>query len=253
MLAFFFALPPFTILLVFAVVGLFLAVAGVGALRYLSVHARHDAFTIPAPAFLGTIATAWALSMGFVAADAWSLNSRADLAVSQERSAILRLLDTANPLVLDNDALRAAVLTYRTRVAEGEWGSGRNVEPAADVDQAILIIRSIVQKLALAGTPGPIVSQLVSDFDELQDARNARLAIANTSVDEYKWYLVLFLTTLTAVTISAIHADRVIAGRRALALYILTASVSLWILASHANPYGGAGELKPDLLFTTHR
>ncbi len=103
------------------------------------------------------------------------------------------------------------------------------------------------------GTPAPIVTQLVNDFDELQDARNDRLAVASSSVDEYKWYLVVALTFLTAAAIAATHADRPQAGKQALLLYSLAASISLWILAIHANPYTGAGQIEPTLLYSSQR
>lgn len=245
--------PTYAVFLFFIAFAIILFAIGYCALRYLNRHAKHDIFSIPAPAFLGTIATAWALSMGFVAADAWSLNSRADFSVSKERSAIHRLLDTASPLVLNNEELKAAVLNYRSIVVNEEWGHQNNTVSTLEVDQAILEIRAMVQKIALSGLPGPIVSQLVNDFDELQDARNERLAVASASIDESKWYLVLFLTVLTAITIASVHADRPLAGQRALILYVLTATVSLWILANHANPYAGMGDLKPDLLFSAQR
>lgn len=253
MLATFLEFPTYAVFLFFIAFALILFAIGYCALRYLNVHAKHDIFSIPAPAFLGTIATAWALSIGFVAADAWSLNSRADFSVSKERSAIHRLLDTANPMVLNDEELKTAVLNYRTIVVDDEWGQRNNTASTLEVDHAILEIRAMVQKIALSGLPGPIVSQLVNDFDELQDARNERLAVASASIDESKWYLVLFLTLLTAITIASVHADRPLAGRRALILFVLTATISLWILANHANPYVGMGDLKPDLLFSAQR
>lgn len=247
------SLPAYAIFLIFVVFGLLLYGVGYIALRYLNANARNDAFSIPTPAFIGTIATAWALSLGFIAADAWSLSARADLSVSKERSAIHRLLDTADPMVLNNEDLRTAVLAYRTIVVDDEWGLQNNTVSTRTVDHAILDIRAIIQKIAVSGTPSPLVSQLVNDFDELQDARNERLAVASTSIDESKWYLVLFQTLLTTITIAAVHADRLLAGRRALILYVLTSTISLWMLALHANPYVGIGKLQPDLLFSARR
>lgn len=233
----------------FMIYGTMLFLISLFALRYFHRQARLDANTIPSPAFLGTIATAWALSLGFVAADAWSVNARAEYAAKKERSAISRLLDTANPLVLNNEPLHAAIIDYRKNVADIEWTRDDNTKAAPEVELAILNIRAVIQKIAESGVPGSTASQLVSDFDELQDSRNERLAIASTSVDDYKWYLLLFLTLLTATTIAAIHADRPIAGRRALTLFAITASISLWILSTHADPYVGAGALESSLLF----
>ncbi len=222
-------------------------------LKLRGLRALKDPTSVPIGAFVGTISTAWALSLGFVAADAWTLNSRADLATSNERSAIFRMLGTAHPTVLNNERLKNAVETYRNLVVSDEWGADDNIVPSPKVEKSLLAIRSVVQTVASDGTPSPIVSQLIHDFNELQNARNDRIAIANTSIDQYKWYLVLALTFLTIATIASTHADRVRAGRHALLLYSATASISLWILAIHANPYIGTEELNPTLLFSSQR
>ena len=57
-------------------------------------------------------------------------------------------------------------------------------------------IRLAMIDLAKAGHPDPIISQMVQDLDELQDARNSRLAIGTSSVNQLKWYLVLFCSCI---------------------------------------------------------
>lgn len=239
--------------LAFCFFGALLYACGWLLLKLRGLRALKDPTSVPIGAFVGTISTAWALSLGFVAADAWTLNSRADLATSNERSAIFRMLGTAHPTVLNNERLKNAVETYRNLVVSDEWGADDNIVPSPKVEKSLLAIRSVVQTVASDGTPSPIVSQLIHDFNELQNARNDRIAIANTSIDQYKWYLVLALTFLTIATIASTHADRVRAGRHALLLYSATASISLWILAIHANPYIGTEELNSTLLFSSQR
>jgi len=228
---------------------------GIGrlALYFLSGHAVHDVGSIPQSAFLGTIATAWALSLGFIAADIWTVNSRADQATSMERSAIARLLRSAEPDILDSSKLAAGIIAYRQEVASKEWLQDKNEKPDDQVETILHDVRGEVAELARGKAPASLVSQVMTDFNDLQDARNMRLAVGNTSIDYYKWYLVMFLTVLTAVTIAATHADRTRAGRRALAIYAITASMSLWILAIHANPYDGLEALDPSLLFTNQK
>jgi len=236
-------------------VGFGLIFYGVGrlALYTLSRHAARDSLSIPQPAYLGTIATAWALSLGFIAADIWAVNARADHATSLERSAIIHMLRSAEPDVLDSPALATGVETYRRLVATGEWQQGKNVLPRNEVEAALHDISGEIARLARSSAPTSLMSQLVHDFNDLQEARNLRLAVGNTSIDYYKWYLVIFLTLLTAVTIAATHADRPRAGKRALAIYAITASISLWILAIHANPYDGLEELHPSLLYANQK
>ncbi|MBN9027522.1 MAG: hypothetical protein J0H20_18460 [Rhizobiales bacterium] len=232
-----------------------LAFYGIGrvALHFLSGHAIRDVGSIPQSAFLGTIATAWALSLGFIAADIWAVNSRADQATSMERSAIARLLRSAEVDILDSSKLAAGIIAYRQEVASKEWLQDKNEKPDDQVETILHDLRGEVATLARGKAPASLVSQVMTDFNDLQDARNLRLAVGNTSIDYYKWYLVMFLTVLTAVTIAATHADRTRAGRRALAIYAITASMSLWILAIHANPYDGLEALDPSLLFTNQK
>jgi hypothetical protein len=223
------------------------------ALYALSGHAVRDMLSIPQPAFLGTVATAWALSLGFIAADIWTVNAQADHAATLERSAISHILRSAEPDVLNSAKLTESIDDYRVKVATREWRQDKNTTPHADVEAALHDISGEIARLARSGEPSSLVSQLVHDFNDLQEARNLRLAVGNTSVDYYKWYLVIFLTILTAITIAATHADRARAGRRALAIYAITASISLWILAIHANPYNGIEELDPSLLYTNQK
>src|SRR5690606_36278266 len=104
-MTFIFELPIYLSFVAFAVLGILFYAVGRFALAMLSKHAASDILSIPIGAFIGTIATDWALSLGFVAADIWSVNSRADQAGSEERSAISRLIGTANADILAAPAL----------------------------------------------------------------------------------------------------------------------------------------------------
>lgn len=242
-----------TLFVLFTGFGIAFYLVGRVALHLLSKHASRDALSIPQSAFLGTIATAWALSLGFIAADIWAVNSRADQATSMERSTIARLLRSAEPDILASSKLEAGIIAYRQQVATKEWQEGKNVLPDGQVETILRDVRGEIAALARGNAPSSLISQVISDFNNLQDARNMRLAVGNTSIDYYKWYLVIFLTLLTAITIASTHADRPRAGKRALTIYAVTASVSLWILAIHANPYDGLEELHPSLLFTNQK
>ncbi|MBC2885976.1 hypothetical protein H7Q97_11280 [Ochrobactrum sp. CM-21-5] len=245
-----FELPIYFSFIAFVILGVGFYALGRLALHILSRHAANDILSIPIGAFIGTIATAWALSLGFVAADIWSVNSKADQATSEERSAIYRLLGSSSADILSAPQLSTALKGYQRAVIEDEWQKNVNITPARTVENALQTIRKEIINLARTDIPSPVISQLINDFDELQDARNTRLAVGSTSVDYYKWYLVLSLTVLTAVTVAATHADRTRAGIKALAIYAITASFCLWILAIHANPYQGLERLEPSLLFT---
>ena len=192
---------------------------------------------VPVAAFLGTISTAWALSLGFAASDVWSLNSRADQAAAWERSAVTRLIGIAEPDALNIPTMHDALIAYMRAVRDNEWDGLRNRETDPEVDAAVQDIRLAIISMAKRGISDPLITKSVQDFDELQDARNERLAVGESAIDESKWYLVLFLTFLTMIAIVSVHADRPGAGRNALVIFAVAAGFSMWILALHANPY----------------
>jgi hypothetical protein len=192
---------------------------------------------IPVPTFLGVVATAWALSLGFAASDVWSLAAQADKAAAAERSAVMRLAGIAEPGALDVPALYEAMVAYVDRVEASEWGEARNGEADPGVDAILQTVRLAIIDMARSGLPTPLVNKTVNDFDELQDARNDRLAIGQSLVDEAKWYLVLSLSIMSMVTIAVGHIDRPRAGANAMAIYSVVVMASLWVLALHINPY----------------
>lgn len=237
--------PAFVI---FAVIGGVFYGSGRIALWLLAKPVKQDVLAVPVGAFIGTISTAWALSLGFVAADIWIVNAKANQAASEERSSIARMIGSASVRALQLPELATVMMEYREAVAEEEWGQGKNATPSAHVELILQRIRGDIVMISQSQVPGPIVAQFVNDFDELQDARNTRLSIGATSVDMYKWYLLFSLTFLTLVTIACAHADRPRAGKKAILIYSVTGAMCLWILAIHASPYQGAEPMTPDVL-----
>lgn len=249
----FFGISPILMFALFSVCGVVFYCLGVLFLRIFGKQASRDILTLPIGAFIGTIATAWTLALGFVAADTWAVNGRADQAASEERSSITRLIGMARPDALNDPVLLKALTTYRVAVVTDEWGKSANTQPVRPVEEALQNIRIALISMARTDIPGALMSQMVQDFDEMQDARNTRLAVGASSVNHYKWYLVLFLTILSVVVISAVHADRPKAARKALGIYIVTAVMSMWILAIHTSPYRGVGRIEPTVLFTSQK
>lgn len=192
---------------------------------------------VPTPAFLGIIATAWALSLGFAASDVWTLAARADQAVSAERSSAKRLLGISDRSALDLPTLRAAVTEYARLVQTVEREGTLAHGPDQRVDAALQKIRLGLLEMVDKGVAAPLIEKAVQDFDALQDARNDRLAIGASAVDETKWYLVLCLTVMAMVTIAIVHAETPKAARNALIIYTVVVGACLWIMAINANPY----------------
>ena len=193
---------------------------------------------VPVPAFMGVVATAWALSLGFAASDLWSLGNRADQVIAAERSSVMRLLGVAAPSALDIPELHDSVTRY-VRLVKGTEGVGHRGAAFGDprVDAAVQDIRMTVLRTVGSTIPAAVGAKIVSDFDELQDARNARLGINVSLIDPSKWYLLLSFTFLTMVTVAILHIDRPAAGRLACTIFSITALAGLWILVIHVDPF----------------
>lgn len=114
-------LLPTPLLLLFATlfVGLCLALALL-ALKWGPRILRPIERNVPVPAFMGVVATAWALSLSFAASDIWSLSNRADQAIAAERSSVMRLVGAAAPAALDIPELYDSVLSYVQQVEKNE-------------------------------------------------------------------------------------------------------------------------------------
>lgn len=238
-----FSLSTFALLAVSALFCALSAAVALGMLGWFNRRFARTAQSLPVAPFFTALTTVWALSMGFVAADLWNVRGHAEQAASAERSSVTRLHGMARPEALDAPDLRAALAAYVAAVETVEWGESANARAAPEVEEALQRMRLAIIALARAGTPPPLMSKMAQDFDELQDARNARLAIGVSSVDEYKWYLVLMLTVLSMIAIAAVHGDRPPAGRAALAIFAAASVVSLWTMAMHADPYAGGAKL----------
>lgn len=238
-----------TFLLAIAII-LFLIFFSFQLLRVFHRRFGKEPTSIPITTFLGTISTAWALSLGFVAADIWSTNRDAEAWAGAERSAIYRLVGTSNTEMLSAPDLLMGVHKYILSTVEYEWEAHNNSQSSPEVEKSLQDIRLEIMKLTLSNAPVPLLNKIIDSFDMLQDARDARLGIGAKSINDLKWYLVIMLTVLSLVTISLIHAERPKAGRNAIIIFSVTAIFSLWILLIHTNPYIGIESIHPDEIYT---
>ena len=245
----FFSWHPLLLLLCFAVLALCLYLFGA---RYLRRNIKEGAASesMPIPVLLSVLATTWSLAFGFTASDIWSLNAQASQAASAERSSLSRLLGMTQIDALDDAQLYKQLLTYRALVSSQEWGNDLNASPNLQVEHTLQAIRMGLLAQANAGmTPDTVTARMIDDFDELQDARTQRLAIGSSNINGYKWCFLIVFSLLVQMAVAAVHADRLQAGRKAVAWYAMMVALSLYVLALHVNPYVGVASVPPQMLF----
>lgn len=211
--------------------------AGLGLVWFLGRLPGPIAARLPAATFVAVTSTAWALSLGFAASDIFALEGKADQAALAERSAVLRIMGAASPEALNNADLTAAVQAYADVVVEKEWGQLNNRSAAREADAAIQVLRVELMKLHSQGVPDVLVGKVLRDFDELQDARNLRLAIGESAVDDTKWLLIVMLSLLTALNIALVNAATPKAAWNALLVYGVTLFMCFVILGLNSDPY----------------
>ncbi len=208
-------------------------------LRMFNNRLHGETSAVPVNSFFGAITTIWALVFGFVAADVWSANSGAAVAAVEERSALIRLAGMADAAALDLPDLEGALHRYVIAVSRSEWNENGNRAPAPEAEVALQSIRLALLAAAATDVPTVLVGKMISDFDELQDARTKRLAIGAGDIQPLKWALVIMLGLMSMVSIAFVHRDKPRAGRTALKIFTIAAAAAIWLVLLHSAPYLG--------------
>lgn len=194
---------------------------------------------VPVASFFGAITTIWALVFGFVSADVWSANYNAGAAAVEERSSLIRLSGMAASEALALPELEDALRLYVAVVTEEEWEVLRNRAAAPEAEDALQAIRLALLAANDQGVSSALLSKMIADFDELQDARTKRLAIGASGIQPLKWTLVIVLGLMSMVSIAFVHCDKPRAGRTALSIFTLAVVSAIWLVLLHAAPYEG--------------
>ncbi|KPQ06334.1 MAG: Protein of unknown function (DUF4239) [Rhodobacteraceae bacterium HLUCCA12] len=214
-------------------------VAAFALLRLFHRRFNGEITAVPVNSFFGAVTTIWALVFGFVAADVWQANSNAAEAAVQERAALIRLNGMAEAEALDLPELENALHRYVGIVARNEWDGAGNSESAPEAETALQAIRLALLAAQEDGVPSVLLGKMITDFDELQDARTKRLAIGAGDAQILKWMLVIILTLMSMVAIAFVHRDKPRAGRTALKIFTVAAAAAFWLVLLHSGPYLG--------------
>jgi hypothetical protein len=233
-----FALPPYQIALVFLLGGLTLFGLSLLALGKLHRAVAAGRGEPPVAPFFNAVTTIWAVTLGFTAADIWEINQEAAVAAEHEHYAFVQLRSLAAAEGPQLPGLGEVLERYAAAVS-AEWEQHANARVAPEAEEALAAMRTSVMAATRGTLPTLLLGKLMTDLDALEDARSKRVAIGYSGVDVYKWFLLLFLTVLSQLTIAAVHGDRPSGGKLALAVFAVGSTVSLFTLALHANPYIG--------------
>ena len=185
------------------------------------------------------------LSLAFLAHSVYSMEDRARDAVNAEAHAVQGMTTALDVMTgPSRDGLVRLLEHDGTSVAD-EWSV--MVEGGSETEQSLRDIYSAIIDWPTEEYKDKVQqNRLLAEFDNLSNARQERLSIAQDRVSGGQWALVegLIITLLFVVAMS--HADFRIAARVSLGAIATAASLLLFVIIMHDRPFFGYGALGPD-------
>jgi hypothetical protein len=234
------ALPSWLIVLLLS---LFLGTTGVliHCVSFMpSNRARVATFVGLVGPFFGSPAILFALLTGFLANDAWTQDRRAGDLVLEEHEAVAIMIDLAATLPPEAASLEPLVRGYVRSVLTDEAMASRP-QPTSHAEGAIVALLHAVMAPAFGQQVGPALQGvLIRGVERIADARAARLAMAESLVDDAKWFAALALAVLSQVGAAAVHLEKRRVQALALTIFTASAVVLLGLVAICEEPYLGS-------------
>jgi len=232
--------------------GLYLFAAAIYAIiSALAVGERAHAFKGISPGMLPPLAIIFAVLVGFLAAQVWSENDRANVAVNREASALRGVVLLAAGFPGEPETrLRELVRRQIQDAATQEW-------PAMARGSATLTIvpAPLAEALQLALTISPkgdgqVAAQreIIAALQIALEARRQRIILSRSSINGVKWTALLVQAALTLITIALVHSDNRAANRIILAIFATSVGVAVILLAAHSRPFTGEIAVQPTVL-----
>jgi hypothetical protein len=212
---------------------------------------RLRAFKGVSPGLLPPLGIIFALLVGFIAAQVWSDNDRARLAVNREASALRAVVLLADAFPEDvRTRFRAMVTRHIDEVVTNEWPAMARKHVTLRMVPAAL---SEALRLALelkAEGPGQMAAQreIVASLETALDARRQRIIVSGSTLDWVRWLGLILQAVVTLIAIAFVHSDNRATSALALGLFATAAALALLLIASHTRPFAGPVAVEPDLL-----
>lgn len=217
-------------------------------MRWAGAVERKSPGTLPAVPFIVSVTSVFALLLAFNAGRIWSNQHEAEHSFRDSASATVRLSQFLGPRGIDApdgvDALHRLVAAYvKEETVTGE------VKPNAEVMHAIEDLRRVLIQVS-ATAPSPVSFELFRLFDQITEARAARLWVSHTYRHNGTWVVIFFLGFLSHLTIALVHADRPRAGLRALLIFGFATTAAYWLLLASINPFANIEGVLPAMQTT---
>jgi hypothetical protein len=191
------------------------------------------------------VGIAYAILIGFVIVSLWDTQQDATQIVSTEASALEDMSDLTLPL---DPSVRAevggAVTHYIDVVANDEFKAMRKGHDSAEAEQASRDLFRTIAGLDVNGDlETDLRSRLLDAYNDVDDARNSRIALANRKLAGELWMLILVSSGAMVFLIAAFEGD----GRwDTTATVIISATIGLVLFAMMTLSYPFSGDVSVD-------
>lgn len=243
---FIYFLPPVGIFaVVLLVVGLVAAAMHVifflPGLRELGRH-----FTLVTPAILAICGTVFGLSVTFLANSVWNTEDRARETVNAEARSVAIMENYIEAMTgPSRDGLYKLLADYGQAVKE-EWTTMADAGASGKAEQALRTIYEALIKGFAEGEQNRTVQQrMLSAMDQLSEARQERLSMAQNVVSIGQWVLVIGLGMLLLLVAAGAHAQSPASRALALGALTLAITITLFVIVQHDRPFVGEAAISP--------
>lgn len=197
-----------------------------------------DNLGVVAPYF-SSVAILFSLSVGFMGADIWQRAEQAQQSVLQETSNLKLLSHLAEILEPTTQPLAERICTYAKAVVQQEWPTmllDGEASPTAETALDNLMLALATPEFT-ARVDATLRREMLNAFNQVRTYRVNRIQLSSGHSHIGKWVLVIFLGFMTQIAIGLVQLDKPRAQAITLAVFSITAAVTLTLLASMDQPF----------------
>ena len=192
--------------------------------------------------FFSLPAVLFSLTAALLATSTWDNYSIATKAIKSESQEILNIISLANssPIPKDID-LPTAAKTYAFSIINDEWQTlSKSRSISSEANAKFVALRAEIFKISNLLPDKAESKALVNAFNNINTARETRLAYALIDIHPIRWYALLFLGFLVLIPVAFTHSSKPKALMLAMLISTLTILTPLCIISlTFSNPYEG--------------
>ena len=189
--------------------------------------------------YFSSVAILFSLSVGFMGADIWQRAEQAQQSVLQETSNLKLLSHLAEILEPTTQPLAERICTYAKAVVQQEWPTmllDGEASPTAETALDNLMLALATPEFT-ARVDATLRREMLNAFNQVRTYRVNRIQLSSGHSHIGKWVLVIFLGFMTQIAIGLVQLDKPRAQAITLAVFSITAAVTLTLLASMDQPF----------------